>query len=54
MPTLANVMRSISAISSIPKFNIYIVTVLANLNARYDNSSLDKLFTIKKTMATPY
>ena len=53
-PTSANVMRSISATSSIPKSHIHMVTVLANLNAGYDNSGPDKPLTIKEAMATPY
>lgn len=47
-------MRLVSATSSVLKYHIHIVTVLANLNAEYNNSSLDKPLTIKKAMATPY
>ena len=47
-------MRSISTTSSISKSHIFMVTVLANLNAKYYNSSLDEPLIIKKAMAIPY
>lgn len=54
MLELANIICLISAISSISKSHIHIVTVLANLNTRCDDSSPDKPLFFKKAMASLY
>lgn len=51
---LANIICFISAISSIPKSHIYIVTIFANLNIEYDNSGLDESLSIKEVLAILY
>ena len=47
-------MRSISTSTSVPKSHIYMVTVLANLNAKCDDSGPDELLSIKDARASPY
>lgn len=54
IPTLANIIYSIPILSSIFRFYIYIVIVLANLITRSDDSSLNKLFFLKDTIWLPY
>lgn len=51
---LANIMYSVSATSSVPKYYIYMITVLANLIAESDNFSLNKPFSFKEAMLSPY
>lgn len=53
-PTSANVMRLISITQPVPKSHIHIVTVLANVSARYDDSGPDEPLTLKQAMASPY
>lgn len=54
IPISVNVMRLISAISSVSKFHIHMVIVLANLSARCDDSDSDKPLSLNKIMLSPY
>ena len=54
MPTLANVIHSVSATPSVPKSHIYMVMVLANLSVRYDDSGPDESLSLRKAIASPY
>ena len=54
IPASANVMRSISASSLVRKSHIYMVTVLANLNAGCDDSGPDESLSLRETMASSY
>ena len=53
-PESANVIRSISNSSSVPKSHIHMVTVLANLNAGCDDSGPDEPLSLKEARASPY
>lgn len=53
-PASANVIYSIFTSLSVPKFYIYIVTVLPNLNVEYDDLGLDELLFLRKAVASPY
>lgn len=44
-------MRFISITFSITKFDIYIIIILVNFYAEYNNSGLNKLFIIKEFIA---
>ena len=54
MTMSANVMCSVSTSRSISKSHIHMVTVLANLNAVYDDSGPDELLSLKEAIASPY
>lgn len=54
MPTSVHVMRSISATQSVFKSYIDMVIVLTNLNASFDDSSLDEPIFLKGAMASLY
>lgn len=47
-------MYSISTTLSIPKSHIYMVIVLANLNAEYNDSSLDEHFCLQEVITLLY
>lgn len=53
-PTSAYVMRPVSNTQPIPKSNIHMVTILANLIAGYDDSGPDEPLTLKQAIASPY
>ena len=53
-PTSAGVMLSVSATPSVLQFHVYIITVLANLNAEYDDSNPEKPLSLKEAMTLPY
>ncbi len=50
----ANVICPVPTTPSVSKSHIYMVTVLANLHAGYDDSGPDKPLSLKKAMASPY
>ncbi len=52
--TSANVMCLASTTPSVSKSHIHTVTVLANLNAGYDDSGPDEPLSLKEAMALPY
>lgn len=52
--TSANIIRSVSVTSLVPKSHIHMIAILANLYARYDDLGPDKPLSLKETMTSPY